>query len=465
MKTDRRILNYTQAAERMSSGQFPVAIQVEGADEVARLGESLRALGDSLEHRFQEMAALARITTDINAGLVLDEVLERLYESFSTLLPYDRIGVALLEERGDGEPMVSARWARAEGHLKLTRGYSAVLRGSSLEPIIATGQPRILNDLHDYLEQHPHSTSTRMVVREGVRSSLTCPLIAMGKPLGFIFFSSYQPQTYTHVHVGLYQQIAGQLAITLEKGRLYEQLLELNQLKSRFLGMAAHDLRNPIGVVKGYMSVLHGGALGALNPRQQEAVARVDQTCEQMLGLINEFLDISAIESGQIELHPQPVAVLPYLARIAEQGQLLAQAKRITCEVTPGEDPGSVSFDPERIEQVLGNLISNAIKFSHSGTTIRLSALRKPQALELCVTDQGQGIAPEEMSLLFRDFSRTSTQATAGERSTGLGLAICKRIVQAHGGQIWCESEPGKGSRFYLQLPVPLADKTGAARG
>jgi diguanylate cyclase (GGDEF)-like protein len=154
-------------------------------------------------------------------------VLDHVYENFFSLIPYDRIGLALLEE---GRAVVRAHWARSEAtEIKLPLGYSASLANSSLAEIILTGKPRILNDLESYLESHPQSDSTRRIVAEGMRSSLTCPLMAKGEPFGFLFFSSMTKNTYTGDHQELFLQIAGQLAVILEKSRLYENLLRLTE--------------------------------------------------------------------------------------------------------------------------------------------------------------------------------------------------------------------------------------------
>ena len=171
--------------------------------------------------------------------------------------------------------MVVARWARTDAtDVKIYRGYSAPLKGSSLEDVLRSGRPRVLNDLEQYLEEHPDSEATRLIVEEGVRSSLTCPLIALGVPVGFIFFSSQQKNTYQGAHVEIYLQIAGQLSAVLEKGRLYQQLLELNELKSKFLRFAAHDLKNLIAVITTYGELFEDGGFGELTPNSEEPYAR-----------------------------------------------------------------------------------------------------------------------------------------------------------------------------------------------
>jgi len=171
----------------------------------------------------EELTKLARITERINYGVELEEVLDAIYQEMREVIPYNRIGFSLIDQRhGD----VVARWARSDRPMLLGKGYTARLHGSTLEQIIETMQPRVINDLEDYLREKPESESTALVVREGMRSSLTCPLIVQGKPVGFAFFSSVDKDTYSSVHVDFFKQIAGQLATIVEKGRLYSQLAE-----------------------------------------------------------------------------------------------------------------------------------------------------------------------------------------------------------------------------------------------
>ena len=225
--TDPRLSALRDAIVNMAKGNFHVNVPADGSDEVAQLGQALLNLSRTFEHRVNEKAKLQEVTANANAGLLLDEILDQLYESFRSLIPYDRIGLALLEDKGQ---VLRARWGRSDAPvIRLTPGFSAPMQGSSLQTVFETGQPRIINDLQSYLEGHPHSQSTGLIVREGMRSSLTCPLIAVGKPIGFIFFSSMMTDTYRDAHVQLFMQIANQLAVIVEKSRLYEELQESNR--------------------------------------------------------------------------------------------------------------------------------------------------------------------------------------------------------------------------------------------
>ncbi|MHC4406176.1 MAG: PP2C family protein-serine/threonine phosphatase [Planctomycetota bacterium] len=178
---------------------------------------------DQLRQREGEFLTLMRVTERVSQGVMLPQVLESLYDEMRKIIPYNRIGCSLIDQdRG----VVVAHWASSDRAIRLKKGYEAHLAGSSLERIIETMQPRIINDLEAYLAEHPDSRSTRLIVKEGMRSSLTCPLIIQGKPVGFVFFTSAEKNTYSNVHVTFFQQIAGQLSTMVEKGRLYSELAE-----------------------------------------------------------------------------------------------------------------------------------------------------------------------------------------------------------------------------------------------
>ena len=402
--------------------------------------------------RSTELEELLRITEKINSGKLVEEVLDCAYESLREIIPYDRIGFALLEEN---DTVLRAYWARSESPvICLGKDYSAKMSGSSLEKVFLTGVPRILNDLEAHLKEHPHSDSTRRVVEEGMRSSLTCPLVAMGKPVGFLFFSSMKVGEYREVHSELFRIIAGQIAVALEKSRLYEEQIRFNDLKNKFLGMAAHDLRSPIAVIKGYADILKDGLMGPLGDAQKKPVAAMAEHCDKMLTLINDLLDVSAIEAGHLTMVAGEVFLEDYLKEAHHHHALLARSKSIELTLDVPATLPRISMDSQRIDQVINNLITNAIKFSNPKTRIILRAGILKGAVAISVTDQGQGIPPEEISKMFRYFGRTKVRPTAGEKSTGLGLAIAKRIVEAHGGKIGVESQPGKGSTFTFTLPL-----------
>jgi len=435
----------------MAAGRFDVETPV-GDDELGRLGEELRLLSRELKRRDREVETLLHVTERINAGLLLDEVLDLIYDSFRLIIPFDRLGCALLEKEGT---TVQARWARSDSRdLRMPGNFAAPLQGSSLEEVIQTGRPRILNDLDAYLRNKPDSEATQFIVGEGMRSSLTCPLITMGRPIGFLFFSSSQPDTYRSIHTELFQQLAAQISMIVEKSRLYQRLVELNEFKNRFLGTTAHDLRSPLTIVKGWLDVMLDGLLGEIIPEQTQALETMQRSCQRAIFFINDLLDVSAIESGNLRIQKKPVNLTEFLTREHEGIHLLARRKSIEFKLDLGPDLPEMQLDPDRISQILHNLVSNAIHYSFSDTAITLNARRRENEVVISVSDQGQGIPPEDLPGLFREYGRASTKPTGGEKSTGLGLAIVKRLVEAHGGRVNVESQPGQGTTFRFTLPL-----------
>ncbi|MBN8637591.1 MAG: hybrid sensor histidine kinase/response regulator [Anaerolineae bacterium] len=239
---------------------------------------------------------------------------------------------------------------------------------------------------------------------------------------------------------------------TAELEEMNGRLLTLNQQKDSFLGMAAHDLRTPLTVLQGFTDLLtHPSA----RPEDfKEFIVIIRETIQQMLVLLDDLLDITAIEAGKLTLRPETVAIAPFIERICKLSYRIGEQKGIQLVTDVAPDLPPITFDPRRIEQVLNNLLSNAFKFSHGGTTVTVQVRTRPDAVEFAVIDQGQGIRANEIDMVFGEFQRVSTKPTGDEGSTGLGLSICRRIVDLHNGHIAVESESGQGSRFYFTLPT-----------
>ncbi|MAF49201.1 MAG: hypothetical protein CMM10_13145 [Rhodospirillaceae bacterium] len=234
---DRRTQIYRRAAIDM----VPDTSRLEFANSapviVEDMGAALVALGDRLDHKFAEIKALSEITQRVNAGMFFDEVLNHVFDSFKTIIPYNRIGVALIETSKSGQTLVRAQWGRADYQpMLLEKGYAAILERSGLKEIAASQEPRIINDLEAYLRANEKSAPTRLMVNEGIRSSLTCPLVVRNEVTGFIFFSSLEPDDYRDQHIELFSQIAGELALTLEKSRTYEDLYLRNEFIAKVFG-------------------------------------------------------------------------------------------------------------------------------------------------------------------------------------------------------------------------------------
>lgn len=232
------------------------------------------------------------------------------------------------------------------------------------------------------------------------------------------------------------------------------ELERLNEIKNQFIGAAAHDLRNPLHVIYGYSQMLADGLLGNLSAEQQKVLSVIRKNSDFMLRLVTELLQLSKIDAGKLHLDLEETDFAGLLERNVELNRLLAGQKQIDILLSREESIPSLRVDGPKIEQVLNNLIGNAVKFSHPHSKVEVRAVRRERDVVVDVSDEGQGIPAGEMDKLFVPFSNLSVKSTAGEQSTGLGLAIARRIVEGHGGGMWVRSEVGVGSTFSFSLPL-----------
>jgi signal transduction histidine kinase len=236
-----------------------------------------------------------------------------------------------------------------------------------------------------------------------------------------------------------------------KKNRILEETI---RERDKYLGMAAHDLRNPLGGIAGICSLLIEGEFGELNEEQKEYLAAVRDSTEHMQQIVNEILDLSRHQTGTLTLNWVEADLIDLVDWGITVNRPRGRKKRI--EIVKETDLPSLrmKMDSNKVSQVVDNLLSNAVKYSHSDSTVTIRVYKSGGSVAVEVADQGQGIPQEEMGKLFEPFSRISVQTTAGEESTGLGLAICRRIIEGHGGTIEAESEEGRGSVFRFYLPL-----------
>mgnify|MGYP000613301616 CR=1 FL=1 len=231
-------------------------------------------------------------------------------------------------------------------------------------------------------------------------------------------------------------------------------LERLDAEKDRFMGIAAHDLRSPASIVTMIGRSLAAMLEGRLQPRERELLAAVERYGGFMVRLIDDLLDLSVIESGRMELNLESTDLAALVERVVRYNRYLAAEREIDLALSGNYEGVLARADAAKVEQVLNNLLSNAVKFSRPGSRVEVEIAETEGWARISVKDEGQGIPAEELGGLFKPFGTTSVKSTSGERNTGLGLAIARRIVEAHGGRIWAESEVGKGSTFFFTLPL-----------
>ncbi len=423
--------------KKIAAGDFP-----RPGDLDARLKQGARVILD-------------KINSQVAAGDSIEQILGFVFSETRGIMPCDRIGLALLEESGR---RAAAHVALASySPLYLNKGYSADVEATSLGRVLKTGEPRIIGDLETYALAHPHSETTRMLLREGVRSSMTCPLVVNGRPLGFLFRSSRFPNAYSDREVTLHLRMAERLGQAVEKAWRIEQLEATTRAYTQMLGFVAHELKNPLASIISEGRVMEEGYLGELSAKQEEMVGKMVRKAEYLLGLTRDYLDLARIESGDLKfLALQHVGMEKEVVSLAvELAKPQIEERGMTLE-REGEAPAEVQCDPGLMTIVVTNLLANAAKYGKEGGRIVLGVEGSEAALRFWVFNEGPGFPDSQKGDLFRRFSRLRKAELMKQRGTGVGLYNCWHAVQLHGGRIWAESVEGAWAKFTVEIPQPL---------
>ena len=265
----------------------------------------------------------------------------------------------------------------------------------------------------------------------------------------------YEKEEKTH---GLYNEIAhlnNELVnMQRELARKNAQLESLNEQKDQFLGMVVHDLRASLGIIIMYSRFLLEEASEKLDAEHREFLSIIHSSSDSMLQMVNDLLDVAKNESGNLQLRPERVDLQEIFEHNISLNRVMASKKKIELRYFCNAYIPKLMLDASKIRQVLNNLIGNAIKFSYPGSKIEILLTRESNDVVISVKDEGNGIPAEDYNKIFEPFARSSMIGTDGEKSSGLGLAIARRIVEGHKGRIWFESEVGVGSTFYFSLPI-----------
>jgi signal transduction histidine kinase len=277
--------------------------------------------------------------------------------------------------------------------------------------------------------------------------------------LGVLAIATRAPRSLTSDSRRLAAIVAKQVAIVIERSRLYERLKsanekleQINHLKNEFISMVSHELRTPLTTIKGFVSIVLNEETGPLNDQQRHFLETSDRAIDRLTLLVSDLLDISRIEAGQIKMQLRPISLKEVVQRLAVNFAPQLKTQDLTLTLQVADSLPLVMADPDRIGQVLDNLLSNALKFTARGG-ITLTATDKGDFVMVSVKDTGSGIAKEEHDRIFDKFYQIKVGSGYPSKGTGLGLAIVKSIVESHRGKIWVESEPGEGSDFRFILP------------
>lgn len=335
-----------------------------------------------------------------------------------------------------------------------TQGFLAISEGDS-KIFIQVGTGRFEKNIDpSYLE----AITRAFYFSENTlpENSMLIPLKIRNHRRGFIYI---EDASFTNEEDRkLISIMANQCAAALENLNLYhdvEAARRVNERKNQFLGIAAHDLRNPLAGIRTLTDLLEASLSEHLDEDDANYFNLLKTLYHNAMTLISNLLDIAKIESGKLELETERTDIAAITRDALENNYFLTEAKNIRVIFEADEMIPDIMIDPFRFQQVVSNLISNAAKYSQPDTTVRVSLFQKhPNEILVTVQDEGQGIPKHEIGKLFQPFVKASVKSTGGEQSTGLGLVICKKIIEAHGGCIWLESEPGVGSTFYITLPV-----------
>jgi signal transduction histidine kinase len=320
------------------------------------------------------------------------------------------------------------------------------------------------------LQADPSSLVLDVIIRAGFRALLIVPLLGPDRIVGALVVRRRQPGEFQKSTVDLLQTFAAQSVQAIQNARLFSeieeksrQVTEASQHKTQFLANMSHELRTPLNAIIGYTELMLDDTYGAPPERMRTVLERVQRNGRHLLDLINDVLDLSKIEAGQLTLALADYSVRDMLQSVYVAVEPLAAEKQlaIKLEIAPNLPKGHA--DERRLTQVLLNLVGNAIKFTDQGEVL-IGASAADGWLLVHVRDTGPGIAPGDQVKIFEEFQQVDSSATKKRAGTGLGLSIAKRIVAMHGGRIWVKSEVGKGSTFGFSIPVTvLHDQAGAA--
>lgn len=440
------------------------ADQVVIAVENVRLFQELQSRTTDLSRSVGELKALADVSRAVNSTLDLQAVLTSVVSHAVALSGADSGAICEVDEDKQ-EFLLRATYRLSEELVQAIQEERIPLGKTVLGRTIASTKPVQLADVLD----EPEYPLQDVIARMEMRALLGVPLVREGKVIGALIVGRKAAGEFPQRTVDLLQTFAEQSVLAIQNARLFrdikeqrqqlevanQRLKDLDKLKSDFVANVSHEFRTPLTAVEALTENMLDGLTGQLNDKQLRYIRDIKASADRLARLIDDLLDLSIIESGRMEMKAQSLSISSLLRDVTDTLMPVALEKQIQLDAGPVNGELSAWADRDKIVQVLTNLISNAIKFTPGGGRINVGVEKAATGwVQVSVTDTGPGIARSEATRIFDEFYQAIQPDDNKSKGAGLGLSISKKLVEMHGGRIWVESEPGRGSCFFFTLPM-----------
>jgi PAS domain S-box-containing protein len=428
-------------------------------DAIRATETAIRAQREA-ERRAAELETVANVSAASTTILDVGELLQSVADLTKTNFKFYHAHIYLYDE--ENHSLVLAAGAGEIGRMMKEHGHRLIMESSTglVSRAARTREAVIVNDTANEEDFLPNP------MLPDTRSEMALPMVVGSDLLGVIDLQSDEPNRFSQDDVRIQTTLADQVAVAVRNAQAFERerktverLKEVDRLKQEFLANMSHELRTPLNSIIGYSEVLLDGVDGDLNDEAMEDVEAIHTSGKHLLSIINEILDLAKIDAGQMRLALQDKELVDILKHVVNSSQVLVKDKAVTVELEEINAIPLAYIDPVRLNQIMLNLVGNAIKFTEEGKVIVRYGLADPETIRVEVVDSGIGMNPEQLGLIFERFRQVDGSSTRRAGGTGLGLTITKQLVEMHGGTIGVDSEEGAGSSFFFTLPTAEAAK------